>query len=167
MHLVFHHHAENAFGTVDPAPPAPEKDVDGLERRLKDTSLPVFQRYRALFALRNLGGEDAIRVIAEAMFHDESALVRHEAAYVLGQMQGPAAIPHLVKMLEQDPSAMVRHEAAEALGNMWDESDEVIPILRRFAKEDPAREVRESCEVALDNVAYLKDPAQFDYAPEA
>jgi deoxyhypusine monooxygenase len=167
MRIYWHRHADDGHGTVDPAPAAPEKDVASLEKRLKDTTLPVFQRYRALFTLRNLGGDDAIRVIAEAMFEDDSALVRHEAAYVLGQMQGPAAIPYLVKMLEQDASAMVRHEAAEALGNMYEDTDKVIPILERFAKEDPAREVRESCEVALDNMAYLKDPDQFDYTIQA
>jgi deoxyhypusine monooxygenase len=77
-------------------------------------------------------------------------------------MQGSKAIPHLVRQLERDPSPMVRHEAAEALGNMWDALDQVTPILTRFAKEDPAQEVRESCEVALDNIAYLRDPTQFD-----
>ncbi len=154
--------------TVDPAPLAPETDVPSLEKRLMDPGLTMFQRYRALFSLRHVGlddpdcREDAIRAIARAMFEDDSALLRHEAAYVLGQMQGPRAIPHLVRILESDSSPMVRHEAAEALGNMWEETDEVIPILRRFAVEDPAREVRESCEVALDNVEYLKDPTKFD-----
>lgn len=150
------------FETVDPAPLAPETTVPELEARLFDRRLTMFQRYRALFSLRHLGGEDAIRVIARAMFEDDSALIRHEAAYVLGQMQGAKAIPYLVRQLESDPSPMVRHEAAEALGNMWDATDATIPVLRRFAKEDPAREVRESCEVALDNIAYLKDPSQFD-----
>lgn len=159
---------KSAYETVDPAPAAPEKDIPGLERRLMDESLPMFQRYRALFALRNVGTDrpelraEAIRVIARGMFEDPSALMRHEAAYVLGQMQGTKAIPFLVQVLERDPNPMVRHEAAEALGNMWEETDEVVPILQRFAKEDPAREVRESCEVALDNMAYLKDPAQFE-----
>lgn len=150
------------FETVDPAPLAPETTVPELEARLFDTSLTMFQRYRALFSLRHIGGEEAIRVIARAMFEDDSALIRHEAAYVLGQLQGSKAIPYLVRMLEEDPSSMVRHEAAEALGNMWDAVDEVVPILRRFQKEDDAREVRESCEVALDNIAYLRDPTQFD-----
>lgn len=150
------------FETVDPAPMAPETDVPSLERRLMDTTRPMFERYRALFSLRHIGTPDAIRVISRAMFEDDSALLRHEAAYVLGQLQGPAAIPALVRILETDPNPMVRHEAAESLGNMWTATREVIPLLERFAKEDKAREVRESCEVALANIAYLRDPAQFD-----
>lgn len=150
------------FETVDPAPLAPETTVPELEARLFNPGLTMFQRYRALFSLRHIGGEDAIRVIARAMSEPESALIRHEAAYVLGQLQGSKAIPYLVAQMERDPNPMVRHEAAEALGNMWDSIDAVVPILERFAKEDPATEVRESCEVALDNIAYLRDPTQFD-----
>lgn len=160
------HHASpghsSEFETVDPAPLAPETTVPELEARLFNEDLSMFQRYRALFSLRHLGGDDAIRVIARAMSEPDSALIRHEAAYVLGQMQGSKAIPFLVRQLERDPSPMVRHEAAEALGNMWDAIGTVEPILKRFMKEDPAREVRESCEVALDNIAYLRDPTQFD-----
>ena len=150
------------FETVDPAPMAPETTVPELEARLFNGDITMFQRYRALFSLRHIGGDDAIRVIARAMTEPDSALIRHEAAYVLGQMQGSKAIPYLVRQMERDPNPMVRHEAAEALGNMWDAIKDVEPILRRFAKEDPAQEVRESCEVALDNIAYLRDPKQFD-----
>ena len=157
-----HPEHSSEFETVDPAPMAPETTIPELEARLFDPTRTMFQRYRALFSLRHIGGPDAIRVIARAMTEPDSALIRHEAAYVLGQLQGTGAIPHLVKQMERDPSSMVRHEAAEALGNMWDAQKEVIPILQRFAKSDPAREVRESCEVALDNLAYLNDPTQFD-----
>lgn len=150
------------YETVDPAPLAPETTVPELEARLFDTRRTMFERYRALFSLRHLGGDDAIRVIARAMVEPDSALIRHEAAYVLGQMQGTAAIPYLEKQLRNDPSPMVRHEAAEALGNMWDAVDKVTPILERAKREDAAQEVRESCEVALDNLAYLRDPSQFD-----
>lgn len=150
------------YETVDPAPLAPETTVPELEARLFDAKRTMFERYRALFSLRHLGGDDAIKVIARAMVEPDSALIRHEAAYVLGQMQGTAAIPYLEKQLRHDPSPMVRHEAAEALGNMWDAVEKVTPILERAKREDPAQEVRESCEVALDNLAYLRDPSQFD-----
>ena len=159
MHSPGH---SSEFETVDPAPLAPETTVPELERRLFNGELTMFQRYRAIFSLRHIGGPEAIRVIARAMTEPDSALIRHEAAYVLGQMQGTKAIPHLVRQMESDPSPMVRHEAAEALGNMWDAVHEVEPILKRFMLSDPAREVRESCEVALDNLAYLRDPRQFD-----
>lgn len=159
MHSPGH---SSEFETVDPAPLAPETTVPELEHRLFNTKLTMFQRYRALFSLRHIGGEDAIRVIARAMTEPDSALIRHEAAYVLGQMQGVDAIPYLERQLRSDPSPMVRHEAAEALGNMWDAVPRVTPILERAMREDPAQEVRESCEVALDNLAYLRDPTQFD-----
>jgi deoxyhypusine monooxygenase len=159
MHSPGH---SSEFETVDPAPLAPETTVPELELRLFNGELTMFQRYRAIFSLRHIGGPEAIRVIARAMTEPDSALIRHEAAYVLGQMQGTKAIPHLVRQMESDPSPMVRHEAAEALGNMWDAVHEVEPILKRFMLSDPAREVRESCEVALDNLAYLRDPRQFD-----
>ena len=167
MAAAMHTHAGSAghaadYETVDPAPLAPETTVPELEARLFDTKRTMFERYRALFSLRHLGGDDAIRVIARAMEEPDSALIRHEAAYVLGQMQGTAAIPYLEKQLRNDPSPMVRHEAAEALGNMWDAVEVVTPILERAKHEDPAQEVRESCEVALDNLAYLRDPSQFD-----
>lgn len=173
--LAMHTHAGSAghsadYETVDPAPLAPETTVPELEARLFDTKRTMFERYRALFSLRHLGGGDAdlavraeaLRVIVRAMVEPDSALIRHEAAYVLGQMQGTAAIPYLEKQLRHDPSPMVRHEAAEALGNMWDAVEKVTPILERAKREDPAQEVRESCEVALDNLAYLRDPSQFD-----
>lgn len=150
------------FETVDPAPLAPETTVPELEARLFDAKRTMFERYRALFSLRHIGGDAAIRVIARAMVEPDSALIRHEAAYVLGQLQGNAAIPYLQKQLENDPNPMVRHEAAEALGNMWDAVDKVTPILEKAKRHDAAQEVRESCEVALDNLAYLRDPTQFE-----
>jgi deoxyhypusine monooxygenase len=141
------------YDSVDPAPPAPVADEGVLEARLMDTSLPMFERFRAVFTLRNLGTPRAIEAIGRAMVEDRSALLRHEAAYVLGQVQSPHAIPALEKALFNDVNPMVRHEAAEALGNI--EDDRVLDLLKR-GLEDPAEEVRESCVVALDNQHYLR-----------
>lgn len=55
------------------------------------------QRYRALFALRNRGGDEAVEVLCEA-FGASSALLKHEVAYVLGQLQHPKSIPTLGKV---------------------------------------------------------------------
>jgi deoxyhypusine monooxygenase len=74
-------------------------------------------------------------------------------------MQLEAAIPHLVQALRGDPNAMVRHEAAEALGAIA--SPAVVPHLEHFRTADAASEVRESCELALVHLAYLRDPSQF------
>ena len=139
--------------SVDPAPPAPLASVVRLGARLLDTRLPMFERMRAIFTLRNIGSDEAVEAIGKALLQDDSALMRHEAAYVLGQVQSPHAVPVLERALFHDPHVMVRHEAAEALGNIRD--DRVIPILRA-GLDDGAVEVRESCVVALDNQHYLR-----------
>lgn len=141
------------YDSVDPAPPAPVADEARLERQLLDTGLPMFERMRAIFTLRNLGTPDAVRAISRAMLEDRSALLRHEAAYVLGQVQSPLSVPMLEEALGTDDNPMVRHEAAEALGNIRD--DRVLEILKR-GLDDEAEEVRESCVVALDNQHYLR-----------
>lgn len=51
--------------SVDPAPPAAEQDVGRLREALLDQTRPLFERYRAMFALRNVGGEEAALALAE------------------------------------------------------------------------------------------------------
>jgi len=46
---------------------------------------------------------------------------------------------------------MVRHEAAEALGAI--SSLDSLPVLRKYL-DDPAREVRETCEIAVDKIVF-------------
>lgn len=62
-------------------------------------SLPLKARFRALFALRNVGDDRSVEWIGKCL-NDESALLKHELAYCLGQMQNKSAIPILVKTLE-------------------------------------------------------------------
>lgn len=123
-----------------------------------DADVPMFERFRAIFSLRALASDEAALALGEVMLVDRSALLRHECAYVLGQMQREASIPQLVRALKNDPNAMVRHEAAEALGAIG--TDAVLPHLREALAEDSASEVRESCQVALDHAAYLRNPAK-------
>jgi deoxyhypusine monooxygenase len=61
---------------------------------LTDDSADIFERYRALFALRNLGGEGAVEALGSS-FASNSALLKHEVAYVLGQMQNKQAVQTL------------------------------------------------------------------------
>src|SRR4051812_15227903 len=78
---------------------------------LANPSLPLKQRFRALFALKNLGGEAAVDLIAKN-FSDPSALLKHELAYCLGQIRDKNAVPILLDVLRdsrQEP--IVRHEA--------------------------------------------------------
>lgn len=51
--------------SVDPAPPAEETDIAKLRRTLLDESCTLFDRYRAMFALRNLGGQAAVLALAD------------------------------------------------------------------------------------------------------
>lgn len=107
----------------------------------------MFHRMRAVFALRNIGGPEAIDALAAA-FADKSALLRHELAYVMGQMGDNHALPALIdRLADPEEHVMVRHEAAEALGAIGDEAGR--PVLEQFL-HDPAPEVSESCEVAID-----------------
>ncbi|KAM7013038.1 deoxyhypusine hydroxylase [Tautogolabrus adspersus] len=151
---------KNPYCSVDPAPPAERKSVSELRSILLDESLPLFERYRAMFALRNLGNEEAVLALGDGL-QCSGALFRHEIGYVLGQMQHPAAVPALRAALERSgENPMVRHEAAEALGSIGQE--ECLAVLQQY-REDTERVVKESCEVALDMLEY-ENSDQFQYA---
>ncbi|KAF4983071.1 hypothetical protein FZEAL_1439 [Fusarium zealandicum] len=153
------------FASIDPAPPMPESEkeveVEELGRNLMDTGAPLFVRYRAMFALRDLASPPDLPTAVPAVlalakgFADSSALFRHEIAFVFGQLSHPASIPALTDALSDvNEASMVRHEAAEALGSLGDE-DGVEATLRKFLT-DKEKVVRESCIVALDMAEYEK-----------
>ncbi|PXF50154.1 Deoxyhypusine hydroxylase [Gracilariopsis chorda] len=146
--------AQAPYTSVDPAPPEQGKDVSQLQDLLCDASKPIFERYKAMFALRNIGGEQAVLALCAGMDAEkESALFRHEVAYVLGQMQHSASVPTLARFLkDQQEHEMVRHEAAEALGSIA--SPQAEKILDQF-RADEKDVVRESVEVALDISDYI------------
>ncbi|KFU93973.1 Deoxyhypusine hydroxylase, partial [Chaetura pelagica] len=110
-----------------------ETDVAELRRALLDESRPLFERYRAMFALRNLGGPAAALALAEGL-RAGSALFRHEIGYVLGQLQHEACVPQLTAWpRSRSESPMVRHECAEALGAIARPS--CLETLRAFAQD--------------------------------
>ena len=140
------------FDSVGPAPPSDEKNISNLRRTLVNEEEKMFQRMRALFALRGIGGEDSVEALADA-FSSDSALLKHEIAYVMGQMQDRHAVPYLIERLEDvDEDLMVRHEAAEALGAIGDRT--ALTTLEKFVK-DPEPVISESCEVALDLLEWV------------
>lgn len=160
------------FASVDPAPPLAASNaaasISELETTLLDTKLPLFLRYRAMFALRDLASPPDLPTAVPAVlslakgFDDPSALFRHEIAFVFGQLSHPASIPALTRALEkQTEQSMVRHEAAEALGSLGEE-DGVEDILRRFLN-DPEQVVRDSVIVALD-MADFERSGEVEYA---
>jgi deoxyhypusine monooxygenase len=78
----------SAYTSIDPAPPSskllagqPKPDdlsesaIASLRTTLLDISVPLFQRYRAMFALRNIGTPAAVDALA-AGFSDDSALFK-------------------------------------------------------------------------------------------
>ena len=155
---------KSTYASIDPAPPAMDVNVDQLKQQLC-TDPSLFNRYKAMFALRNVGGESAVLALCQGMMSEQnSALFRHEVAYVLGQMQHKAAIPALIKHLRDTTEHdMVRHEAAEALGNIG--GNDVEEVLKEFVK-DKSDAVRESVEVALDISDYVNSD-DLHYAPTA
>ncbi|KAI5866639.1 deoxyhypusine hydroxylase [Durotheca rogersii] len=164
---------QSDFASVDPAPPMPnsEQTVPDLEETLMDANLPLFLRYRAMFALRDLASPPdlptavpAVHALAKG-FADSSALFRHEIAFVFGQLSHPASIPALAAALSNvEEASMVRHEAAEALGSLGEEEG-VEEILKRFL-HDEEKVVRESVIVALDMADYEQsDQAEYALIP--
>jgi deoxyhypusine monooxygenase len=147
------------YESIDPAVIHDSRDLAVLRGLLLDPRHPMWERYRALFALRALATPEAIEAIGRVLLTDASALLRHECAFVFGQMADERSVPWLERALAGDEHPMVRHEAAEALGAIANE--ECLAMLRHYGQRDPAVEVRESCEVALDNIAYLRDPGRF------
>ncbi|KAI0769893.1 ARM repeat-containing protein [Fomes fomentarius] len=167
--------AEQAYTSVDPAPPTSrllagkaepedtsEENIGKLRNTLNDTSLPLFDRYRAMFALRNIGTPAAVDALASG-FADDSALFKHEIAFVFGQLLSTHSVPALLAVLQDSQeSEMVRHEAAEALGGIA--TPDVLPYLKEWMKRpDAPRVVRESCQVAIDMWEY-ESSNEFQYA---
>jgi deoxyhypusine monooxygenase len=160
------------FTSIDPAPPMPletsEPNIPDLEKTLLDTKLPLFQRYRAMFGLRDLASPpdlptavDAVHALAKGL-KDPSALFRHEVAFVFGQLCHPASIPSLTASLSDlSEAGMVRHEAAEALGSLGEEEG-VEETLKKFLN-DPDQVVRDSVIVALDMAEFEKN-GETEYA---
>ncbi|WVQ79672.1 deoxyhypusine hydroxylase [Cryptococcus sp. DSM 104549] len=170
------------FPTIDPAPSAASSTVPALRAELLNTKLPLFERYRAMFALRDYGAgsKEAVEALADG-FYDGSCLFRHEIAYIFGQLSSPYSIPSLLSRLrDQVEDDMVRHEAAEALGGIASDGVEgeiqenlpedqrlppggVLAVLREWAvKEDAPQVVRESCQVAIDMWEYENSTEQFN-----
>lgn len=151
---------DNPFASVDPSPPSTTKNCDELKAILLNEQETLFNRYRAMFSLRNLRSTDSVLALGAGL-KCSSALFRHEIAFVLGQLQEECSIPFLADSLKDlNENEMVRHECAEALGAIA--TDECISLLNEYLK-DSKRVVKESCEVALDMCEY-ENSQEFQYA---
>ncbi|KAJ4781930.1 Deoxyhypusine hydroxylase [Rhynchospora pubera] len=149
------------FLSVDPALPASlDLSVNQLREVLLNEKEGMYERYAALFALRNEGGDAAVDAIVSCL-DSKSALLKHEVAYVLGQLQNKVASTALSRVLQdENEHPMVRHEAAEALGSIAD--SESIGLLELFTK-DPEPIVSQSCEVALSMLEYERSGKSFEF----
>lgn len=158
--------ALSPYSSIDPAPPHPlhaDLSITELGKILRDPEIPMFERYRAMFSLRNIGVSEAVKQLCITLTTDtSSALLRHEVAYVLGQMQHPDSVDALEQSLRRfDEHCMVRHESAEALGAIEGRWKDVERILKEFSTDDNVI-VRESCLVALDAADYWGYSTQSD-----
>ncbi|KAF6175034.1 hypothetical protein GIB67_039582 [Kingdonia uniflora] len=155
------HLSVSAFLSVDPARPTSDcSSVQELREVLLNEEKCMYERYAALFALRNHGGEGSVSAIVDSLSAG-SALLRHEVAYVLGQLQNKAASDALSEVLRNvNEHPMVRHEAAEALGSIADK--ESVALLEEFVK-DPESIVSQSCEVALSMLEFERSGKSFEY----
>merc|ERR1719427_2633422 len=114
--------------------------------------MPLFDRYRAMFSLRNRGDEASILALAEGLLCS-SALFRHEVAFVLGQAASPLAKEQLLERLrDEQENAMVRHEFAEALGDI--PGVDIKTEMENYLDPSVDPVVRESCVIALDMADY-------------
>lgn len=151
---------KSPYLTIDPAPPVDVTNVDTLKEILLNENKSLFDRYRAMFSLRNLGTKESILALTEGL-KAGSALFKHEIAFVLGQLQEEASISGLQASLENtEENEMVRHECAEALGSIA--TPECYEILNKYLN-DSKRVVRESCVIALDMCDY-ENSSEFQYA---
>nr|BAN20673.1 conserved hypothetical protein [Riptortus pedestris] len=151
---------KSVYSSVDPTPSAGSTDINELKNILLDDNKDLFERYTAMFALRDINTTESILALCEGLFVG-SALFRHEVAFVLGQLQNEASVPHLIKALaDNSQNEMVRHECAEALGSIA--TEECFNKLRVY-QDDESRVVRESCDIALDMAEY-EVSNEFQYA---
>jgi deoxyhypusine monooxygenase len=143
-----HHHHEEEYTEEEFA----QFDDNQLSTLLGNDNIPVSQRMRMLWYLKALEDKQrAIRVLSGGLV-SQSVLLKHEICYVFGQLKDVTALPILNDSLANlNEDCMVRHEAGEALGAIG--AQESIPVLKLYLN-DPVREVRETCELAIENIEH-------------
>lgn len=150
------------YHTNDPSPPfnlkTEEKyqNIENIRAILHDENENIFNRYRALFTLREFNNELAITYLCECFDkkykNKFSPLFKHEVSFILGQMclvakNALIGLETVLQDEEEDP--IVRHETALALGEITRSKDLLIKYCRHENQL-----IRESCEIALDFVDY-------------
>ena len=133
------------YTTNDPAPPYnPEnnenyKSVEWLKNLLLDPTKSIFERYRAMFTLREIATDEAWEALCQTLtkenFEKSSALLKHEIGFVMGQLgQGFAHVwvPYLEEAVNnEDEAPVVRHECVIALGDITDKKT----MMEKYSKD--------------------------------
>jgi deoxyhypusine monooxygenase len=129
---------KSEFNTIDPIAQTVNKQnvsLDILEECLLNETCDLYERYEALFALRDMKTMQANNIIIRSLLDKTSAVFRHEVtklnffqtlktesfqvAFVLGQIQTPKCTEALINcLMNTSEDSMVRHEAALALGSV-------------------------------------------------
>lgn len=58
---------KNIYNSTDPAPPSKETDVTALKRQFFDENESIYERYRAMFALRDINTDESVRILNEGI----------------------------------------------------------------------------------------------------
>ena len=149
---------------------------DQIELLLLDNSKPLPSRFNAMFYLRAIGNDSAIRCLIKTVveisvnFND---LLEHEITHILGQMIGIAdhevvdahkfmetdiygeVKDALEKILSDDTrSPVTRHEAGESLAAIL--SVDSLSLLDKYSSEEYEihEEVRHTCHVAASKIRW-------------
>lgn len=161
--------SDKRFTTQDPAPPMDKYDsLRELEDILNDPKQPLFNKYRALFSLRNCGSPECVDILGRTLVANKDNrqmdLMMHEIGYIFGQLCDPDSIKYLKPIIEsKDCHEIARHECVEALGSIA--TKEAVEFLQRF-REDASLVVKQSVLVALDISDYFNDEEQFQFLDE-
>ena len=110
----------------------PGTPTEQLVAALLDESAatPIFDRYRALFSLRDAGGAQAVSALCAALRGSTSALLSTRWPTCWARCRtGLAGRPCRECLRDAGEHGMVRHEAAEALGALGAEA--AVPRWRR------------------------------------
>jgi peroxiredoxin len=104
-----------------------------------------------LLAVRDLvrAGADAPGEVEKGLM-DTDETVRYLCATALGVLGSEVAVGGLEQVVRGERSALVRSQAVIALGQI--ESTGSLELLRERLTEDPSRDVRHQCELAIDQI---------------
>lgn len=64
------HLSKSPYSSVDPAPPSSISDIESLKQTLMDENKTLFERYRAMFSLRNLSTTESINALGEGKIYN-------------------------------------------------------------------------------------------------